>query len=177
MSKSSRARPCATGWLRCRADDFKDPLADLDTLLTHRRAGRRDRRYVSRISRSACVAKWNIQRTVRLSDEDAIQLITAHKAKGLEWDAVIVPFLGRRISEPRRVIRRSFASRAAMKCSRRCTRKIAKRKSRKPTNILRRQEMERLLYVALTRARHTLVLALDRGLFSPKTIAPPITRS
>jgi ATP-dependent exoDNAse (exonuclease V) beta subunit len=29
--------------------------------------------------------------------------------------------------------------------------------------------MERLLYVALTRARHTLVLALDRSLFSPKT--------
>ena len=35
------------------------------------------------------------------------------------------------------------------------------------TKILRRQEMERLLYVALTRARHTLVLALDRNLFSP----------
>jgi ATP-dependent exoDNAse (exonuclease V) beta subunit len=35
------------------------------------------------------------------------------------------------------------------------------------TKILRRQEMERLLYVALTRARHTLVLALDRHLFSP----------
>ena len=36
------------------------------------------------------------------------------------------------------------------------------------TKLLRRQEMERLLYVALTRARHTLVLALDRNLFSPK---------
>jgi ATP-dependent exoDNAse (exonuclease V) beta subunit len=35
------------------------------------------------------------------------------------------------------------------------------------TKILRRQEMERLLYVALTRARHTLVLVLDRNLFSP----------
>jgi ATP-dependent exoDNAse (exonuclease V) beta subunit len=35
------------------------------------------------------------------------------------------------------------------------------------TKILRRQETERLLYVALTRARHTLVLALDRNLFSP----------
>jgi ATP-dependent exoDNAse (exonuclease V) beta subunit len=32
--------------------------------------------------------------------------------------------------------------------------------------ILQRQEMERLLYVALTRARHTLVLALDRELFA-----------
>jgi ATP-dependent exoDNAse (exonuclease V) beta subunit len=35
------------------------------------------------------------------------------------------------------------------------------------TKILRRQEMERLLYVAVTRARHTLVLAHDRALFSP----------
>jgi ATP-dependent exoDNAse (exonuclease V) beta subunit len=38
---------------------------------------------------------------------------------------------------------------------------------REATKILRRQEMERLLYVAVTRARHTLVLALDRNLFSP----------
>jgi len=40
---------------------------------------------------------------------------------------------------------------------------------KKAYDLLRRQEMERLLYVALTRARHTLVLALDRSLFSPKT--------
>ncbi|MDQ6940243.1 MAG: PD-(D/E)XK nuclease family protein, partial [Verrucomicrobiota bacterium] len=33
--------------------------------------------------------------------------------------------------------------------------------------LARRQEMERLLYVALTRARRTLVLAFDRALFSP----------
>src|SRR5207247_10154881 len=31
-----------------------------------------------------------------------------------------------------------------------------------------RQEMERLLYVAVTRARHTLVLTLDAGLFRGK---------
>src|SRR5439155_4887952 len=33
---------------------------------------------------------------------------------------------------------------------------------------VQRQEMERLLYVALTRARHTLVLALDAGFFRGK---------
>jgi ATP-dependent exoDNAse (exonuclease V) beta subunit len=35
--------------------------------------------------------------------------------------------------------------------------------------ILRRQEMERLLYVALTRARHTLILVSDRELFCSRS--------
>jgi Superfamily I DNA and RNA helicases len=29
------------------------------------------------------------------AEADAVQLITAHKAKGSEWDTVIVPFLAR----------------------------------------------------------------------------------
>ena len=45
-------------------------------------------------------------RAVRFSaDDNAIQLITSHKAKGSEWQAVIVPFLARDVRPPRRVIR------------------------------------------------------------------------
>ncbi|MFZ1218977.1 MAG: UvrD-helicase domain-containing protein, partial [Chthoniobacterales bacterium] len=80
-------------------DDFKDPLGDLDTLLTHAaQAGATGARLADFAERLR--SEMEYQRAVRLSDEDAIQLITAHKAKGLEWDAVIVPFLGRQIREP-----------------------------------------------------------------------------
>ena len=40
-------------------------------------------------------------RAVRFSaDDNAIQLITSHKAKGSEWQAVIVPFLARDLRTP-----------------------------------------------------------------------------
>ena len=39
-------------------------------------------------------------RDVRLSTENGLQLITAQKAKGSEWQAVILPFLGRDIRFP-----------------------------------------------------------------------------
>lgn len=150
------------------ADDFKDPLGDLDALITNA---------AQAAATGACLADFaerlrneiEYQRTVRLSDEDAIQLITAHKAKGLEWDAVVVPFLGRNIREPSptypsliRVPGSDQILAALHKEDREAEIKDAYKQ-------LRRQEMERLLYVALSRARHTLVLALDRSLFSPKT--------
>ena len=149
-------------------DDFEDALSDLETLLTHAAqagaAGARLADFAERLR-----SEMEYPRTVRLSDEDAIQLITAHKAKGLEWDAVVVPFLGRRIAEPSpsypsliRVPGSDEVLAALHKEDREAEIKEAYKR-------LRRQEMERLLYVALTRARHTLVLALDRGLFSPKT--------
>jgi len=150
------------------ADDFKDPLGDLDTLLTHAaQAGATGARLADFAERLR--SEMEYPRAVRLSDEDAIQLITAHKAKGLEWDAVIVPFLGRQIREPSP----SFPSLIRIPGSDQIL--AALHKEDREAEIkdaykrLRRQEMERLLYVALTRARHTLVLALDRSLFSPKT--------
>ena len=39
---------------------------------------------------------------------------------------------------------------------------------KKARTLAEQQEMQRLLYVATTRARHTLVLALDRELFQKK---------
>ena len=150
------------------ADDFKDPLGDLDSLLTQAaQAGATGARLADFAERLR--SEMVYQRTVRLSEEDAIQLITAHKAKGLEWDAVIVPFLGRQIRKPSpsypsliRVPGRDQTIAALHKEDRESEIKEA-------FDLLRRQEMERLLYVALTRARHTLVVALDRSLFSPKT--------
>ncbi len=96
---------------------------------------------------------------------DAIQLMTAHKAKGSEWDAVIVPFLAREarlggniryplvISGEQPFIAFDRSDRADLEDE---------------MKKVQRQEMERLLYVALTRARHTLVFALDPQLFRGK---------
>ena len=147
-------------------EDFKDPLGDLDTLVTlaaeSAASGATLADFADRLR-----SEMERQRPARLSDKDAIQLITAQKAKGSEWDAVIVPFLSRRITgfSPRypsiiRVPGKDEVIAALHKEDR-------EEEIREATKILRRQEMERLLYVAVTRARHTLVLALDRSLFSP----------
>jgi ATP-dependent exoDNAse (exonuclease V) beta subunit len=147
-------------------EDFKDPLADLDILVTlaaeSAASGATLADFAERLR-----SEMERQRPARLSDKDAIQLITAQKAKGSEWAAVVVPFLSRRITgfSPRypsiiRVPGKDEVIAALHKEDR-------EEEIREATKILRRQEMERLLYVAVTRARHTLVLALDRTLFSP----------
>ena len=105
-------------------------------------------------------------REIRPSHPDAIQLITSQKAKGSEWQAVIVPFLSRKV----------------WPATRRYPRFISNRETGEPVVLLdpsdmtgeveemlereERQEMERLLYVALTRAQHTLVFAFDNELFA-----------
>jgi ATP-dependent exoDNAse (exonuclease V) beta subunit len=147
-------------------EDFKDPLGDLDTLVTlaaeSAASGATLADFAERLR-----SDMERQRPARLSDKDAIQLITAQKAKGSEWDAVVVPFLSRRITgfSPHypsiiRVPGKDEVIAALHKEDR-------EEEIKEATKILRRQEMERLLYVAVTRARHTLVLALDRNLFSP----------
>ncbi len=79
------------------AEDFKEPLADLDTLLTlaasSAASGETLADFAERLR-----SELERPRPVRLSDQNAIQLITAQKAKGSEWDAVVVPFLARRIT-------------------------------------------------------------------------------
>src|SRR6266487_333139 len=99
------------------------------------------------------------------AEADAVQLITAHKAKGSEWDTVIVPFLAREarlggniryplvISGEQQFIAFDRSDRADLE---------------EEMKKVQRQEMERLLYVAVTRARHTLILALDAGFFRGK---------
>src|SRR2546423_1547806 len=147
-------------------EDFKDPLGDLETLVTLAAQSAASRATLADFA-ERLRSEMERQRPARLSDKDAIQLITDKKAKGSEWDAVIVPFLSRRITgfSPRypsiiRVPGKDEVIAALHKEDR-------EEEIKEATKILRRQEMERLLYVAVTRARHTLVLALDRNLFSP----------
>jgi len=106
-------------------------------------------------------------RAIRFSaDDNAIQLITSHKAKGSEWRAVIVPFLARELrpSSPRYpdVVKSPVDGELII-----AFRKEDKSKDLKDAiDRAQQQELERLLYVATTRARHTLVVVLDQEIFS-----------
>jgi ATP-dependent exoDNAse (exonuclease V) beta subunit len=106
-------------------------------------------------------------RAVRFSDDDnAIQLITSHKAKGSEWQAVIVPFLARELRQP------SPRYPELVKSPLNGELIIAFRKEDKSKDLqdaierAQQHQLERLLYVATTRARHTLVIVLDQEIFS-----------
>jgi len=106
-------------------------------------------------------------RAVRFSaDDNAIQLITSHKAKGSEWQAVIVPFLAREL-RPHSPRYPHF-----MKSPVDGELIIAFGKEDKSKDLkdaierAQQQELDRLLYVATTRARHALVVVLDQEIFS-----------
>ena len=107
-----------------------------------------------------------LQRDVRRSTDDGIQLITAQKAKGSEWQAVILPFLGRNVIPPSArypsVIKIPGTNESLVAL----TKDDFPDEVRSATKTAVQQEMGRLLYVALTRARHTLVLALDEEIFA-----------
>jgi ATP-dependent exoDNAse (exonuclease V) beta subunit len=94
---------------------------------------------------------------------DAVQLLTCHKAKGLQWEAVVLPLLFRTIGEPNEypvVIRSGTGSAPQVALSSHDLQPMQDRVEQR-----RRQELQRLLYVALTRAQRTLVLVDDDRLF------------
>jgi ATP-dependent exoDNAse (exonuclease V) beta subunit len=143
--------------------EFGDLSSELDELLSN--AATAEARGLSLTDFGQSLrTQFHAMRETHPSPRDAIQLITAHKAKGSEWQAVIVPFLTREVRDAHApypyAIRNVDAAGAKIIFD--------------PTDFdeckeelkqIDRQEMERLLYVALTRAKHSLVLAFDRQFF------------
>ena len=99
-------------------------------------------------------------------ERDQIRLITCHKAKGLEWEVVILPHLFREIGFPQERYPRVFHAGEGPHLV--LGRAVQPEAFREHQQRLRRQECERLLYVALTRARRLLVLADSEGFFPPR---------
>jgi ATP-dependent exoDNAse (exonuclease V) beta subunit len=136
---------------------------ELDTLLAAAATAEADGSSIAQFAESL-VLNFEAAREVQPASADAIQLITCHKAKGLEWQAVIVPFLARRIypwnERYPRLIKKADEIVVAL------DREDIDDATQAAFRRTERQEMERLLYVALTRARHTLVLAVDAALFA-----------
>ena len=105
--------------------------------------------------------------------EDAINLLTSHSAKGLEWPVVIVLGLWRGIGKPpeiglklvrdAQVGAQVFFDAASLPSS--------TRESRERERV---RELTRLLYVTLTRARRGLVLPWAQGFGGPQREHPSL---
>ena len=153
------------------AEDFESLDAELEDLLTLTASAEASEETLATFA-DKLRADFSATREVRTTARDAIQLITCHKAKGSEWQAVIVPFFARGIvqrSRPYpRLLRhpRTGALHAALDSP------DIDADLKDLLDTQSRQELERLLYVALTRAKHTLVLAHDHALFSGKSGLP-----
>ncbi|PYL28095.1 MAG: hypothetical protein DMF39_09600 [Verrucomicrobia bacterium] len=106
-------------------------------------------------------------RAVRFfADDNAIQLITSHKAKGSEWQAVIVPFLARDMRLPSRPYPHLVKSPLDGELIIALGKEDKSKDLKDAIERAEQQQIERLLYVATTRARHTLVVVLDQEIFS-----------
>ena len=145
------------------ASEFGDLPAELDKLLSAAAASEARALSLSDFARNL-QTRYNAIRETHPSPADAIQLITAHKAKGSEWQAVIVPFLTRKVWGASlrypRLIKTLEGDRPQIVFDRTDFTEFDEQLKQSE-----RQEMERLLYVALTRTKHTLVLAFDRQFF------------
>ena len=95
-------------------------------------------------------------RDPRLLSEEGIQLITSQKAKGSEWQAVIVPFLGRDVRSPPARYPSLIKIPASGEMLVALSKEDPPEELKKAREVSEQQEMQRLLYVATTRAQaHT----------------------
>lgn len=104
--------------------------------------------------------------------KNALQLITCQKAKGLEWDAVIIPFFSRKIyyaalSYPRFIRQVSGEIPELF-----ITSGDLNGEKDSAIKLRTQQELQRLLYVSLTRARRTLIAVDDSEIFKDKNGKP-----
>jgi ATP-dependent exoDNAse (exonuclease V) beta subunit len=148
-------------------EDFEDLDSELDALLALAGSSEAEGKTLAEFA-ELLRTHFADAREVRPSRTDAIQLITSQKAKGSEWQAVIVPFLARKVwpasfRYPRLIKNRAAGEMIVLLDKSDATPEIEEMLERE-----NRQEMERLLYVALTRARHTLVLVFDNELFAKR---------
>jgi ATP-dependent helicase/nuclease subunit A len=147
-------------------EEFGDLTSDLDKLLTTAASAEAGASSLPEFARRLRT-KFHATRETHPSAKDAIQLITSHKAKGSEWQAVIVPFLTREVGgAPTRYP--SLIRTASADGSHIIFDGADFDQFKDEVKKIERQKMERLLYVALTRAKHTLVLAFDREFFLDK---------
>jgi ATP-dependent exoDNAse (exonuclease V) beta subunit len=153
-------------------EDFENLAAELNVLLQTAATAEAEGATLEEFA-ELLRANFTAEREASAPRAGAIQLITCQKAKGLEWDAVIVPFLSRRIHTGDEDFPRIIAApgdQQAIVAFSKGDIPAEKKDALKKAQV---QEMERLLYVALTRPRHTLVLAADRELFAKKNRAAP----
>lgn len=96
---------------------------------------------------------------------EAWQSLSCHKAKGLGFDAVIVPFFFRKISFPNQKTPCALAHTESGRHEAFLANEDIPEERKAQMQARRVRENERLLYVTLTRARQTLILVDDQEWF------------
>jgi ATP-dependent helicase/nuclease subunit A len=148
------------------ATEFSDLPRELDALLAQAAAAEASGTILAEFA-ERLRDDFTTPRAVRFSaDDNAIQLITSHKAKGSEWQAVIVPFLARDLRPPSQRYPHFVKSPATGKLIIAFGKEDKSKDLKDAIEQAQQQALERLLYVATTRARHTLVVVLDQEIFS-----------
>ena len=148
------------------ATEYGDLARELDALLAQAAAAEADGMILAELAEHLR-DDFTTPRAVRFSaDDNAIQLITSHKAKGSEWQAVIVPFLARDLRPPSPRYPHFVKSPVNGELIIAFGREDKSKDLKDAIERAQQQELERLLYVATTRARHTLVVVLDQEIFS-----------
>lgn len=154
------------------AQEFGDLSKELDRLLVNAAAAEVEGKTLADFARDLR-ANLDTPRESEPPRRDAIQLITGQKAKGSEWDAVILPFLCRpvrtRASDYGRIVQIPETGELEVALGG----DDMKRDIKDALKRADQQEKERLLYVAFTRARHSLVLAMDDQIFQTARGATP----
>jgi ATP-dependent exoDNAse (exonuclease V) beta subunit len=148
--------------------EFGDLARELDAVLAQAAESEASGMILAEFAERLC-DDFTTPRTIRFAaDDNAIQLITSHKAKGSEWQAVIVPFLARELRPPGPRYPHLVKSPATGELFVAFGKEDKSRDLKEAIERAQQQELERLLYVATTRARHTLVLVLDQEIFTSK---------
>src|SRR5581483_6083345 len=149
------------------AEDFEELEAELDELLQSAAAAEADGATLEEFA-ELLRANFTSEREARVPRQGAIQLITCQKSKGLEWDAVVVPFFSRQVYTSDDIFPRIIGVPGGQRAIVAFSNADVPAEMKETLKQAQLHEWERLLYVALTRARHTLVLATDHALFAKR---------
>jgi ATP-dependent exoDNAse (exonuclease V) beta subunit len=153
------------------ASQFEDLDLELEELLTQA-AGAEDSGATLPGFATELRYQFYNPRAVRGVAPDAVQIISGYKAKGSEWDAVIVPFFAHPVTTQKPPFPRLVRDPRAQEIVAALDGHDVDGELKSAIDQHDEQELERLLYVALTRARHTLVIVDDRSLFAGKSGLP-----
>lgn len=158
------------------AEDFGPPDDELNTLLANAARAEAEGMTLHDFARFLRDDFLTVRDAPAAGGADAIQLITSHKAKGSEWQAVIVPYLMREVDTRAENFPRLISDRATKLQRVLFDQEEITQEMEAEARLEQAKEMERLLYVALTRAKHTLVLCGAPGLYATSK-APQPSRS
>ena len=148
------------------ATEFGDLASEVDVLLAQA-AGAEARGMILAEFAEHLRDDFTTPRAVRFSaDDNAIQLITSHKAKGSEWQAVIVPYLARDLRPHSRRYPHFVKSPMNSELVIALGKEDKSKELKDAIESAQQHELERLLYVATTRARNSLVVVLDQEIFA-----------